>query len=565
MTICRKCGTSNQDSRKFCVFCHELLVADPVEMEKRAAVLQKKQQKEQKKLDAKHKRWKKALFMLIPIGVLDLIDLFLCLDVAFIGLGEAVGSLLGGLLSNLTGPTLELFNNLVYTDLFMIYVVRALEVLGAFGILLVACILTVIMIVRLIRWRVYLKQGDKKERLLAQTVLERAQEDSVRGQQAANVPVQEFETESVSVAMGAKVSYATLAKAYEQKDSYVMPKPESEMELAALYKALRAQLWEYDEDSVRRILSAMSASRLLLCSAGAVDRADVFEHLCRALDVGAVQYTCPESEQEQAEGIARVLLQYDEQTGVPEHTSFARALYTARFSQENVCLAGVSGIGAAEVEATFAPLRSYYKLPQCKVVLDLGKPLEEGVACPADISGGKMQLSPNVWTLSILPENDRASDVGAAMGQYCTALYLRNSQNMVPPEEAEHARAFTLSVQAWERAVAAAEDSYYISDELWAVIDLIEQRMLDAGGSRLTNRTLRSFEKYVATFMACGGKQNDAFDNGFAAVIIPACAEQLCAVADRAEGESFAVMLERTVGREKLPVTVEALSAMGLI
>ena len=142
MTICRKCGTSNQDSREFCVFCQALLVADPVEMEKHAAVLQKKQ-------DAKHKRWKKALFMLIPIGVLDLIDLLLCLDVAFIGHGEVVGSLLGELLSNLTGPTLELFHTLVYTDLFMIYVVRTLEVLGMFGILLVACILTVIMIVRL--------------------------------------------------------------------------------------------------------------------------------------------------------------------------------------------------------------------------------------------------------------------------------------------------------------------------------------------------------------------------------------------------------------------------------
>ena len=93
MTICRKCGTSNQDGKKFCVFCNELLVADPVEMAKRDGIAQKKREKLQKKLDAKHKRWKKALYMLIPIGILDLINLFLCLDLALIGIGSALGKI----------------------------------------------------------------------------------------------------------------------------------------------------------------------------------------------------------------------------------------------------------------------------------------------------------------------------------------------------------------------------------------------------------------------------------------------------------------------------------------
>ena len=113
MTICRKCGTSNQDGKKFCVFCHELLVADPVEMAKRDAAMQKKQNKVQKKLDAKHKRWKRALLLLIPIGVLDFIDLVLCLDLAFIGIGNMIGELLGDVAHNMLGPTITLFGNMV--------------------------------------------------------------------------------------------------------------------------------------------------------------------------------------------------------------------------------------------------------------------------------------------------------------------------------------------------------------------------------------------------------------------------------------------------------------------
>ena len=73
------------------------------------------------------------------------------------------------------------------------------------------------------------------------------------------------------------------------------------------------------------------------------------------------------------------------------------------------------------------------------------------------------------------------------------------------------------------------------------------------------------FEKYTAVFLACGGKQSEAFDNGFAAVIVPACAEQLRALADKTEGETLSALLERTVGREKMPVTVDVLTLMNLM
>jgi hypothetical protein len=97
------------------------------------------------------------------------------------------------------------------------------------------------------------------------------------------------------------------------------------------------------------------------------------------------------------------------------------------------------------------------------------------------------------------------------------------------------------------------------------VIDLVEQGMVDMGAETLSNRTLRMFEKYTATYLACGGKTVDAFDNGFAAVIVPACAAGLRALAQRTEGENLSALLERTVGREKLPVTTEVLTSMNLI
>ncbi len=561
MTICRKCGTSNQDGKKFCVFCHELLIADPVEMEKRSAAQQKKQEKVRKKLEAKHKRWKRALFMLIPIGVLDFIDLLLCLDLAFIGVGSMIGSLIGDMLSGSIGSVINLFGNDVYTDQTIEYVVRALEFLGALGLLVIASVLAIVMIVRMIKWRVYLKKG---EGLQAEPV-QSAQ--SAQDEQAAQAPVQEQTVEQVKTAMGEQgVSYEALVQLEAQRGEYAMPVPASEITCAELFGALIPFLWEYDEESVRRILSAMSASRMLLCSAGALDSASIFDNLSRAFGVRAEQFICPEREDGKAEGsIARVLLERNGESGQLTHTAFAKALYTARFSPKNVCFAGVGNIGADAVDAVFSPLSPYFGVPEGNAALYLGECGEQAGKIPEGIFEGKLVLSPNLWVMGVLSERDSVPTVGGDTARYTAAVYLRNSGRAFPPESAEGAQALSVSVDALQRAVAAAENEYFLSDELWGVIDLLEQRMIEAGGARLSNRTLRMFEKYTAVFLATGGKQSDAFDNGMAAVILPACGAQLRAVADAEEGEILSALLDRTAGRERLPLTFEVLASMDLI
>ena len=561
MTICRKCGTSNQDGKKFCVFCHELLVADPVEMAKRDAAIQKKQNKVQKKLDAKHKRWKRALLLLIPIGVLDFIDLVLCLDLAFIGIGNMIGELLGDVAHNMLGPTITLFGNMVYTDQTVEYIVRALEFLGALGLILIASVLSVVMIVRMIKWRVYLKKGDKQEAQLAQP------SQGEMTDAGSDAPVQEQAAEQIKDAMQAEnaqsVSYAALSELEAQKQTYTMPAPASETDLGQLFGALSLHLWEFDEDSVRRILSAMSASRLLLCSAGALDSAGVFDNLSRAFGAQAEQLVCSWDEADARGSIASILLQRDAETGAFSHTSFTKSLYTARFSPRNICFAGVSGVGAGEVNAVFSPLCSYFGVPDGNTALYLG---DSGTQTePEGVEQGKMVLPANLWVLNVLPEHDHVPAVGGSVARYAAAVYLRNSGKAFPPERAEGIEALYVSVDALQRAVAAAENEHFLSDEYWNVMDILEKMMVEQGGAGFANRTLRMFEKYTAVFLACGGKMGDAFDNGFASIILPACAEQVRTLMEKTEGETLPAMLERTLGREKLPVTMDVLAAMGLI
>ena len=560
MTICRKCGTSNPDGKKFCVFCNELLVADPVEMAKREAVQKKKLEKQRKKLEAKHKRWKKALFLLIPIGVLDLFDLLLCLDIALLGIGKELGGMLGDLLANSVGNVITLFRNDVYTVQLVRYALLGCELLVALGVLAAAITLTVIMIVRMVKWRVYLTKGDAKEVALAKEVRKAQVTPAAQNEE---LPVEQAAALAIQTEMGnTRVSYDALLQLDEQQKSYTMQAPVSQTDCNALYQSLTLQLWEYDEDSVRRILSAMAASRMLLCSAGAMDSASIFENLSRAFGVKAEQYACPASEQDAADlGIAQLLLEQDAESGAVLHTAFARALYSAGFSPKNICLAGVGGVSGAQVEAIFSPLCSYFGLPGGNVSLFLGEPADQSRPLPLRVEENEMLLSPNLWVLGVLPEQERVPAVGDAIGEYCAVIYLRNSGKAFAPGEAEIKLP---SVDALERAVASAENAYYLPEELWRVIDHIEQQVQEMGGKRLSNRTLRMLERYTSVYLAAGGKQSDAFDNGVAAILIPAYADQLQLIAKRESGETLSAILERMVGRERLPVTFEILTLMGL-
>lgn len=564
MTICRKCGSSNKDDQKFCSFCHELLVADPAELAKREEAAQKKLRKAEKKQNFKRKMWKNAPFLLIPIAILDFIDLLLCLDLAFIGIGVNVGNLLGGILESAMGNTIELFGNLVYTDEFVVYVVRALEVLGGAGLLLLATVLAVIMVVFMIKWRRCVKRGDTAVNLSAKDAKDVKAEAAKQEEAAVNAD----DVQTVKASMEqSEVSYEALCALEAHREEYVMPQPAAQIDCAELYHAVKTHLWEYDESSVRRILSAMSCSRMLLCSAGALDSASIFDNLSRTFGVKAEQYSCPEpaADEQQVQDIARVLVQRSEQGGVT-HTAFTKSLYVARYAPQNVCLAGVRGIGASVVGEVFAPLCSYFKLPEGGTALYLGKPASGAAGnMPEGVFDGRLLLPQNVWMLCVLPENDHVPAVGGALGEYTAAIYLRNSQNVFPPEGAENAVPVLPSVGAIENAVAAAEQEYFVSEELWSVVDALEAAMAEECGKRFSNRTLRALERYTSVYLACGGKQNEAFDNGLAAVIVPAYAEQLRALAKREEGESLGALLDRTVGRDRLPLTVEVLASMDIM
>lgn len=553
MTICRKCGTSNKDNQKFCTFCHELLTDDPVELARLEKAEQKKQQRAEKKRNAKLRRWKRAPFLLILIGALDIVNFALCLDLLFLGIGQFVGRILGNVLEDLLlGSTVSLFGNLVYTNQLVIYSVRGLELVAAVALLAAATAVSVVMIVRMIKWHKYKKnpQGD-----LAQAVSDEQGEQAQALAQTVPEVVQATEGEW-------RVSYAELEEILRHKNDYAMPMPAGEINIKELYEALTEQLWEYDKDSVRRILSAMSASRLLLCSAGAIDNAGIFDSLCRAFRVKS-ELLVLENESQESASLSALLLQKDAQTDAVQHSAYAKALYIAKLAEQNVCFAGIRGVGADRLGQMLSGLCTYFKLPDGDVSLYMGSSASDHVALPEGIVSGKMVLPPNVWTVGILPEEGCTADIGAQVGQYCAAVYLRNSRNVLPPENAEQITITLPSVAALENAVQNAEQGYYLSDELWKTVDVLEEQMLQTCGKRFSNRTMRMLERYTSVYLACGGKQSDALDNGLASVILPGYAEQMAMLAQREDGESLSALLERTVGCDRLPLTMEVLSEMG--
>lgn len=541
MTICRKCGTSNKDKQKYCTFCHELLIADPVQLAKLEAKRNKKKQKAEKRQARKIKRWKHAPLLLIPIAILDLINIVITVLLFSLNpdtVGQTVWNLLG--LNALNLPIGDALG-------FLLVCILALPIAGIC--LLIACILTIIMLVRMVKWNKH------KKKIMAKEAAEKAAEEAALAERLRDAEM----VHDASI-RGKIVSYEELQKVADHRDEYAKPEPAKEMDIKEMYEGLQPRLWEYDDSSVRRIIAAMAGSRMLFCSAGAIDSAGIFDSLSRTFLNKTEQYAC-----KNPKNMTQMLLKPENEDGLSEHSNFAKALYASRYASQNICLAGIKGADAQTLATALAPMQPYFKMPSRGIALYMGKPAEKKKnknKLPEGISYGKMLVSDNVWILSVLPEEDRSPCTDASFGQSCATLYLRNSRNVAPAETSER---FTLpSVKAFENAIVSAEQDYYISEDLWKVIDQLEEQMSQTCGVHFSNLTIRALERYTSVYMACGAKQTEAFDNGFAAIILTGYAEQMAALAKREEGETLLALLERTVGRDRLPMTMEALASMGL-
>lgn len=531
MTICRKCGTSNKDDRKFCSFCNELLVADPVEMKKR----EKKMEKMTKKQERKLKRQKRALMLLIPIGVLDLIDLILCLDMLFLGVVDMLGKWLGNLAADILGNIIYLFSFPVYTADAVLVVARTLEFLTGLGCFVTASVLAIVMIVRMIKWHRYKKlHGEVIPSDDSQDEQEMAEDVMAEPMIEAVVPESEV--------LQGELDQTAFSAMQAEREAYVMPLPTDKTDCKTLYSLLSAALWQYDAPSVRRLLAAMAGARLLLCDAGEIESGEVLPALYTAFGIKAETGAAPEN----AGSLAELLLVKDQESGKVTPSAYAKALYAAQHSPENIVLAGVAGLSAEQIDRVFGSLSGYFRLPEQEARVHLG-----GSEAFSAVLGG------NVWMPAVLQDSGVFGRLQGELAQSVATVRLNRSKNIAPEEQ--EAQVALPSAAAFLAAVDEAEQQYYLSEELWKAMDEMEEMMLTEVGKRFTNRTLRAFEKYTSVYIATGGKPAEALDSALVSLILPAYADEVHALLAREEGESLVHMLERVVGRERLPLTMQVL------
>ncbi len=531
MTICRKCGTSNKDDRKFCSFCNELLVADPVEMKKREKKMEKITKKQEKKL----KRQKRALLLLIPIGALDLIDLILCLDMLFLGVVDMLGKWLGNLAADMLGNIIYLLSFPVYTADAVLVVARTLEFFAGLGCFVTASVLAIVMIVRMIKWHKYKKlHGDMIPS--ADQVAAAEQEEDVTAEPMTEAVVPESE------ALQGELDQAAFSAMQSENEAYVMPIPTDKTDCKTLYSLLTAALWQYDAPSVRRLLSAMAGARLLLCDAGEIESGEVLPALYTAFGIKAEAGVAPEN----AGSLAELLLDKDQESGKVTPSAYAKALYAAQHSPENIVFAGVAGLSAEQIDRVFGSLGGYFRMPEQGARVHLG-----GSEAFSAVLGG------NVWMPAVLQESGVFGRLQGELAQSVATVQLNRSRNIAPDEQEEQVA--LPSAAAFLAAVDEAEQQYFLSEELWKAMDEMEDMMLAEAGKRFSNRTLRAFEKYTSVYIATGGKPAEALDSALVSLILPAYADEVRVLLVREEGESLVRMLERVVGRERLPLTMQVL------
>ena len=94
------------------------------------------------------------------------------------------------------------------------------------------------------------------------------------------------------------------------------------------------------------------------------------------------------------------------------------------------------------------------------------------------------------------------------------------------------------------------------------MLDEVEALMSEVCGKKFSNRTLRAIEKYTAVYLATGGKPADALDSALVSLVLPAYGTEIEAMTKRSDGETLLHLLQREPGRDRLPLTMQALSEL---
>ncbi|MBQ3505668.1 MAG: glycoside hydrolase family 3 C-terminal domain-containing protein [Clostridia bacterium] len=324
-----------------------------------------------------------------------------------------------------------------------------------------------------------------------------------------------------------------------------------------------------DAATARMVFSALSSSRLLIL------RSDDSEMLMKFIPLLSEYFGTEFAVDYYGENTdGNALFERKDGYGNVELSAIARKLTSATPADESLHTAVLMGVRCEDIKSTFAPVIRYIDQPERETEVFI-----KGAA------NGSCVLPENVWFIVTLADGEKFTDIpkyildmaslvdlSLKSGDARTRLVAEKTgeeesgEMRIVEQEIERERTSfqSLAYSQFAKLSRNALRDYQIDEVLWKRVDKTEEYVQNACGDyRIENKQWHRLEKYVATYLAAGGEEEEALDCAMAQRLIPAMAVSL-ATAKKAPEEKFAHTLENVFGEGHVNRSVKVVKSTDL-
>ncbi len=339
------------------------------------------------------------------------------------------------------------------------------------------------------------------------------------------------------------------------KQGYVAPEYDNNITLPEfcerfrLFAASRLGLY-YDIEVLWYFVSALSACRLVILQGiSGTGKTSLPYAFGKYLQLDSTIASVQPSWRERTE----LFGYYNDFTKKFTETDFLRALYEANYFEDPHVVV-LDEMNIARVEYYFAEMLSILEMPRPEEwVVDIVSTVWDNDPCL--IKGAKIHISPNTWFVGTINNDD--STYAVADKVYDRAIPI-DLDSKAPRFECPDTEPVHVTAKHLQSLFDQARIDHPVSESLMKKVADMDQYLISHFRLSFGNRIMKQIRLFVPVYVACGGKEIDAFDFMIAKKVLRKF-ESLNLGFIKDEIGKYIKYLDRTFGKENFQICKEYL------
>lgn len=235
---------------------------------------------------------------------------------------------------------------------------------------------------------------------------------------------------------------------------------------------------------------------------------------------------------------------FNEFTKKFNETEVLKGMYEAGYT-DDVYVTVLDEMNIARVEYYFAEMLSILEMPsRDEWVIELVPSVWD--TDPKKLEGGKLHIPGNMWYIGTINNDDSTFAVTDKVYDRAMPIDINDKGQVFEPIDTE---AMNINSSYLEGLFEKAKAEHPVTEEMLQKIDAMDDYVIKHFRIAFGNRIVKQMKDFVATFVACGGKEVDGVDYYIARKILRKF-EQLNLAYIRDEIDGFIDFLDKNFGKE---------------